>query len=51
VIEMTKRKKLTLEDFQKWGSQGGSATSKAKREAARKNGKNGGRPKKKPAEQ
>jgi hypothetical protein len=39
-------KYFTLEFFQKTGKQGGKATSKAKAEAARKNGKLGGRPRK-----
>jgi hypothetical protein len=33
--------------FRDWGAQGGKAKSKAKVEAARKNGKLGGRPKRK----
>lgn len=33
--------------FARWGKQGGEATSKQKAEAARLNGKKGGRPRKK----
>jgi hypothetical protein len=41
------QKHFTLEFFQKTGKQGGSATTKAKVAAARRNGKRGGRPRKK----
>jgi hypothetical protein len=37
--------KFSLEFFQKTGRQGGKAKSKAKAEAARRNGAKGGRPK------
>ena len=40
-------KHFTLEFFQKTGRQGGKAKTKAKAAAARENGKNGGRPRKK----
>jgi hypothetical protein len=43
------QKFFTLEFFQKTGKQGGKAISKAKAEAARKNGKLGGRPRKRKA--
>jgi hypothetical protein len=39
--------KKLLEYFQATGAQGGASTSKAKREAAKINGKKGGRPKNK----
>jgi hypothetical protein len=39
-------KKFTVAFFQRCGKQGGSAKSKAKVEASRKNGAKGGRPKK-----
>jgi hypothetical protein len=39
-------KTFTLAFFQRTGKRGGSATSKAKAEAARINGRKGGRPKK-----
>lgn len=37
--------KRTKKNLAKWGSQGGSATSRAKTLAAKRNGKKGGRPK------
>ena len=39
-------KHFTLEFFQKTGQQGGKAKTQAKADAARQNGKRGGRPKK-----
>jgi hypothetical protein len=42
--------KFSLEFFQKTGRQGGKAKSRAKADAARRNGAKGGRPRKSKAE-
>ena len=44
---MKKLPEEALRMFARWGKQGGEATSKRKAEAARLNGKKGGRPRKK----
>jgi hypothetical protein len=39
-------KEISIEDFARWGAQGGASKSKKKKKSSAKNGKKGGRPKK-----